>query len=285
LESRGDLEELKDDPSVKLIVTRLEGERQKEELTREREKRKVAAKDRDSPPPPAKSSERASPDAVVGAGANEIEIAPEGPPGSIAAVDREWDLMEEGADPVTARLVGLRDGDVELMEGDRKRTHPIVLLKPNDVVYVYDVLESRGELLNRGNLNIRAIVIREKSARRFLEEQRSSETVAETESPTSSPEANEPSPDEPSTPAALAKSSSPLPPGSAPQAPPLPTTSARSSATSQQPGRGGVNSNDPWERDQAVMETSNRAAYLFLSGVLALLVVFGPVVYALRKMR
>lgn len=283
LESRGDLEELKDDPNVQMVVAQAKGEREKAQLERERQ---VAAKE---PAPPSTPPERdeASIDETPSPG---IEIEPLGPPGSVEVVDRQWTL-QEGV--VTARLVGIPGNDILILENGAQRSVPILSLSREDIGYLFDVIQLRGLMrTGREAPAIHTIAELEIEARRLEPKQRRRLAAAEETPSFSSTSAGElpasesattPSGGATGTPSSVAtadasRSTSPSPSG--PKAP-----LAAPSAPASRPAREGIHSDDPWERDRAVMGASNKAAYLFLSGILALLLLFGPIVYALQRMR
>lgn len=221
-------------------------------------------------------------------------------PAKMRIEDREWTLREG---VVKARFVRAKDANIQLRRGNKLITHSIISLTPEDAAYIQDLLESRGELEKlKEDPTINAIVSLAEShkAREEMKREREAALAAAANKPAEERPAEAPPPEKPpySPPAVVeappveatpvvaapaenvtAPTNSPMPMVTA--VPPTPTTLPAPLPIVDE----GLNSKDPWERDQAVMAASNRAAYYWLSGILGLLVIFGPIIYVFQRSR
>jgi hypothetical protein len=224
---------------------------------------------------------------------------------------REWSI---GGEQIKARFARLRDGNVQLVRGRQVVSHSILLLSREDVAYVYAVLESRGELEKlKDDLSVQVLVAKETGHRtdeQFVRERQ--QMFARTEPPAASPpsvptediapptpqeslaaesprplESSETAPNEDGTAIAQVAADAVAEKVAMPLQPPMPAPVVMPPPPNVPPEatRSGIHSDDPWERDQAIMEASNRAAYYWMAGVLALLVTFGPILYVLQRFR
>lgn len=223
-------------------------------------------------------------------------------PAKMRIEDREWTLREG---KVKARFVRARDANIQLRRGNQLITHSILFLTPEDAAYIQDLLESRGEFEKlKDDPTIKAVVAMAQSHKALQERKReqeaaalaiaakspAEEATAEIPSPRTDPE---PSPAESPTPAVVAPVEA-TPVVAAPLENVIPTPMPAPTAmpvmiatppAAQPLADSGLNSKDPWERDQAVMAASNTAAYYWLSGILGLLVIFGPIIYVFQRFR
>lgn len=219
--------------------------------------------------------------------------------------DREWTLREG---KVKARFVRAKDANIQLKRGNKLITHSILFLTPEDAAYIQDLLESRGELEKlKDDPTVAAILSLAESHKTMEKRKREREAAAlaatqkpMVEAPVEIPPPVEPpylppavvemTPVEPMPPIVSAPANSEGAATTSPMAIAMPPTATMPPTVTMPPLAmppvdSGLNSKDPWERDQTVMAASNKAAYYWLSGILGLLVVFGPIIYVFQRSR
>jgi hypothetical protein len=209
--------------------------------------------------------------------------------------EREWSLP---TGKIKARYVRLREGNVQLVAGKRVISHQIRFLEREDVAYLHALLESRGDLeKHKDDLSVQMLVSKERAERSREEMIRErQERFAKRVSTEETPDPAEPLPPTPEpAPASTVAATEPPPaetlqpaaeesPAATPS-PSAPVVTAPSPIPPSAPPKTGIHSDDPWERDRAVMQASNQAAYYWMAGILGILVIFGPFLYAMQRMR